>query len=189
MAVKTFTDGSVLTASDTNTYLTNGGLVYVSGASFSNVATVDVTGFTTTYKTFRMVMNVVRHTGSGNAAVTATYRDATSGMTTSGYYGCGYQLTYLGGAAVTGARNNAADMYLTTVVNQISRNQVIIDISNMNQATVNPCYSGVCYDASQAGPTFLGFECAAKTLSPDRIRVACTQNITGDWRLYGYREP
>ncbi len=29
MAVKTFTTGEVLTAADTNTYLNNGGLVYI----------------------------------------------------------------------------------------------------------------------------------------------------------------
>ena len=29
MAIKTFTSGAVLTAADTNTYLTNSGLVYI----------------------------------------------------------------------------------------------------------------------------------------------------------------
>lgn len=188
MAIKTFTAGAVLTASDTNTYLTNGGLVYVSAGSFTNATTADITGFTTTYATFRLVINVIRHSGSGNSGVTATMRDATNGMTT-GYFGGGYQITYLGGASVVGARNNAADFYLVTVVNQTSRCQITVDISNMNQATTNPCLAGVTYDGSQAGPAYIGYESSAKTLSPDRIRIACAVGITGNWRLYGYREP
>jgi hypothetical protein len=188
MAVKTFTTGEVLTASDTNTYLNNGGLVYVSSGSFTNAATADITGFTTTYLTFRVVINVVRQTGSGTAAVTATLRDSTTGMAT-GYYGASYTLDYLGGAGVTAARNNGINMGLGSVVNQTSRSQMIIDISNMNQNSVNTCYTGVIYDGSQAGPTMVGYESSAKTVAPDRIRLACAQNITGNWRVYGYREP
>jgi hypothetical protein len=187
MAIKTFTTGEVLTAADTNTFLANAGLDYVSGASFSNVTTADVTGFTTAYGTFRLVLNVTRHAGSGNSGVTATMRDATTGMITA-YFGAAFQITYLGGTTTTGLRNNGADFYLVTVVNQISRCQVTLDISNMNQASVNPCVAGVTYDGSQTGPAFIGYESTAKTISPDRIRIACAVGITGTWRLYGYRQ-
>lgn len=45
MAIKTFTTGEVLTASDTNTYLANAGLVFVKSVNVgaSNVSFVDVT--------------------------------------------------------------------------------------------------------------------------------------------------
>jgi len=41
MAIKTFTTGEVLTAADTNTYLTNSGFQYVSSGSFTNAASFD----------------------------------------------------------------------------------------------------------------------------------------------------
>ena len=37
MAVKTFSTGEVLTASDTNTYLNNGGLVYITSTIFGRL--------------------------------------------------------------------------------------------------------------------------------------------------------
>lgn len=60
MAIKTFTSGEVLTASDTNTYLTNGGLRYITetlitagsatSVSFNNV-------FTSTYDNYQIVID------------------------------------------------------------------------------------------------------------------------------------
>ena len=40
MAIKTFTTGEVLTASDTNTYLANAGLVYITSTAVWLVKTV-----------------------------------------------------------------------------------------------------------------------------------------------------
>lgn len=53
MAVKTFTTGEVLTASDTNTYLNNGGLVYVTSATLTAASTVVVDScFTSSYTNY-----------------------------------------------------------------------------------------------------------------------------------------
>ena len=56
MTVKTFTSGEVLTAADTNTYLNNGGLVYVTSATVgSGVTTVSVANcFTSTYDNYKI---------------------------------------------------------------------------------------------------------------------------------------
>ena len=57
MAIKTFTTGEVLTASDTNTYLANSGLVYVTSATVgSGVSSVTVSNcFSSTYDNYRIV--------------------------------------------------------------------------------------------------------------------------------------
>ena len=54
MAIKTFTAGSVLTASDTNTYLANSGLVYVTSATVgSGVSSVTISNcFSSTYDNY-----------------------------------------------------------------------------------------------------------------------------------------
>jgi hypothetical protein len=57
MAIKTFTTGEVLTASDTNTYLANSGLVYVAKGALSGTS-VDFLGcFTNTYDNYRIVID------------------------------------------------------------------------------------------------------------------------------------
>lgn len=59
MAVKTFTTGEVLTASDTNTYLNNGGLVYITETSFTAQTAVIVDNcFTSTFANYRLELDL-----------------------------------------------------------------------------------------------------------------------------------
>ena len=57
MAIKTFTTGEILTASDTNTYLNNGGLVYVTSVTVgAGSNTVSVSNcFTSTYDNYKVI--------------------------------------------------------------------------------------------------------------------------------------
>ena len=59
MAVKTF-GSEILTSSDVNTYLTNAGLVYVGAGTISASNSFDVTGFSSTYRYYRLVMSMKR---------------------------------------------------------------------------------------------------------------------------------
>ena len=67
MAVKTFTTGEVLTAADTNTYLNNGGLVYISSTTVgSAVSSVTVSNcFPSTYDTYMIVYTNVNGSSPG----------------------------------------------------------------------------------------------------------------------------
>jgi hypothetical protein len=188
MAVKTFTTGEVLTASDTNTYLNNGGLVYVSGGTFTNVTTADITGFTTTYKYYRVIIAPYRHSGSGAAIVTATLRTS-SGAATGNYYGAGWFVNYLGTSGAYATRNNAADIVLTTVLDNIRMSKTYVEIGNLNATGFYPSVTGQFYDFANAQNTTFGYELANSGNVIDRIRIACAVGITGDWRVYGYREP
>jgi hypothetical protein len=64
MAIKTFTTGELLSSSDTNTYLANSGLVYVTsatiGTAVSSVAVANA--FSATYDNYK----IVAHGGIGN---------------------------------------------------------------------------------------------------------------------------
>jgi hypothetical protein len=57
MAIKTFTTGEVLTAADTNTYLANSGLVYITSQSLTTSATNVVGCFTSAYTNYRVVID------------------------------------------------------------------------------------------------------------------------------------
>jgi len=97
MAVKTFTTGEVLTAADTNTYLNNGGLVYVKsqtiGSAVSSVTVSDA--FSATYDNYRIVIN--GGTCSTNTALNMTLGSTATGYTQIGIYSqitVGTVLTY-----------------------------------------------------------------------------------------------
>lgn len=65
MAVKTFTSGEVLTSSDTNTYLANSGLVYISTTNFATASTTQFTSaFTSTYRNYRTYLEVKASSGT-----------------------------------------------------------------------------------------------------------------------------
>lgn len=66
MAIKTFSSGEVLTSADTNTYLANSGLVYISTTTFSGGSTVQFAScFTSTYTNYRAIVSIT--SGAGNA--------------------------------------------------------------------------------------------------------------------------
>lgn len=82
MAVKTFTTGEVLTSTDTNTYLTNAGLVYIKSQPIgTSAASVSVTGaFSAEYDNYKIVISGATVPGTSNMRVTL-------GGTATGYYG------------------------------------------------------------------------------------------------------
>lgn len=66
MAVKTFSTGEVLTAADTNTYLNNGGWVYISQTDLGGNTAVNIDGcFTATYDNYQVVINSFRGASAG----------------------------------------------------------------------------------------------------------------------------
>jgi len=65
MAIKSFTSGQILTAADTNAYLTNAGLVYVTTATPTAATTVGINGcFTSTYTNYRVIVTPISATGA-----------------------------------------------------------------------------------------------------------------------------
>lgn len=100
MSVKVFTTGEVLTASDTNTFLANSGLVYIKQQTVgSGVASVEVTGaFSSTYDNYRIIM-----TGGTQNANNAVYLRL--GSSVADYYGT-LIFSSVGGASVLQASDN-----------------------------------------------------------------------------------
>ena len=109
MAIKTFTTGEVLTASDTNTYLANSGLVYVTSATVgSGVSSVTVSNcFSSTYDNYRIIWT------GGTTSAGQDIR-LQLGSTTTGYYNSLiYGTTYASpGPAGVGTNNGSNWNYL-----------------------------------------------------------------------------
>lgn len=93
MAVKTFTVSETLTASDTNTYLANSGLVYVTSTTFSGSSSVSINNcFTSTYTNYRVILSL----NGSSAGAYAQLRMRASGTDQTGadWYRYGYYTSY-----------------------------------------------------------------------------------------------
>jgi hypothetical protein len=161
--------------------------VYVSSGSFSNAATADITGFTTTFLFYRVIIDAYRHSGTGSTVVTATLRTS-SAAGTGGYYGAGWKTDYLAASGIVAARNNGTDFQIGTVYSQDRTTTTFVDVANVGQATFHPTLSGYYMDTAAAQNVTFGYQLAGSN-NIDRIRIACAVNMTGKWRVYGYREP
>jgi len=105
MAVKTFSTGEVLTASDTNTYLANAGLVYIStttiAASPASTSIVVSNCFSSTYDNYRVDVTGLK------CSVANTSLRLIMGSTTTGYYQNGYYTNYASSTLNGNAANNS----------------------------------------------------------------------------------
>ena len=109
MAVKTFTTGEVLTAADTNTYLNNGGLVYVGQATAgSGVTTITLNNvFSATYNAYRVIIGG----GSASGALSISLQLINSGGTaaTTTYYESFIYSAYSGSTVSAANTNNGSN--------------------------------------------------------------------------------
>lgn len=190
MPVKTFAAGSVLTAADTNSFLTNGGLVYI-GATTLNAVTNNISNvFSSTYDSYRVVIS-----GLNNATTTArvyNLRFRTTTDDTSLNYNA-FQ-TFVYGAGVTGAggTTSVAQADLGTLSNTATAGAALVmDIFNPNLATITT-FTGtaVTYQSNVANFVFrtLGGAMNTTTQYTGFSIIGTTDNLSGTVRVYGYRQ-
>jgi len=100
MAIKTFTTGEILTASDTNTYLANSGLVYIKQQTIGNAVTSVLVSdaFSATYDNYKIII-------SSGTSSTQDRMWMRMGANTSAYYGM-FIYGAISIASVFGANSN-----------------------------------------------------------------------------------
>lgn len=180
MAVKTFTTGEVLTASDTNTYLNNGGLVYITGATISAAATYTFSNvFSSTYDNYRVVIN------SGTTSVAGVNYNIRLGTTATGYYGSRYYDLYTGGATGTIRYNNANEFTIANAINANDEAAGGFDMMNPNTAKRTSWY-GQWYGNGYSG--WFGGTLANTTQYTDLQFLASSGTMSAIIRIYGYRQ-
>jgi len=188
MAIKTFTTGEVLTSSDTNTYLNNGGLVYINEVTYTGSTSASVTAqilgcFTSTYQNYQIV---ITHTGS--ASTTFSFR-MISGTNTvdSGTNYFGYGLSFSGSATDQGAASATSQKCGGHSSDSTIPNETIIYLSNPNiakrtQATIH------AFDASGPNVLLLGTQVTTTTVYTGIQLIPASGSITGTMRVYGMRQ-
>lgn len=181
MAIKTFTSGEVLTAADTNTYLNNGGLVYISKTTLGT-GTTDILGcFTSTYDFYRVFFTNLTQTTAGQPGF--RFLDNTTPSQTGYYWGGAYRLYAGGGGDETGANQTYFPIASTSTTVPSS---CVIDIMNPAIA-VRTTYTALKSN-HDAGVFLNGYHNVATAYSGLRIFVAAGGNLTGDCTIMGYRK-
>jgi len=182
MAVKTFTTGEVLTAADTNTYLNNGGLVYIKSQTIgTTVTSVTVTSaFSSEYDNYKIIV-AGGSTGTGNAGGALTL-----GATATGYYQAGKYRTYAGVDNNLTFANVASFYAVETSVNGLTG---IIEVMSPNLAARTNLFTslaairtdGYWLDAS-------GFLDNATQYTAFTITFTGATQTGGTITVYGYRK-
>ena len=185
MAVKTFTSGEVLTAADTNTYLNNGGLVWVASASLSLTTTPsNVTGVfdATRFKNYRVIVNITAR--STTSRIDWKFIVGTT-PTSSNYYAGGIGSDYAANTTIYGQRSNNDNQWFGQSGSGIG--SIIIDIINPNKAD-RTLWTGHTFDSASG----LGYSVAGNQVSSTQFTgfqlFTSTGTATVEYQVFGYRE-
>lgn len=185
MAVKTFSTGEVLTAADTNTYLNNGGLVYITQLSYSGTSSANIDNcFTTSFDHYLIVNSCY---GSANSNVSIKMRAGGSTDSSNNYYTQGL---YPNNNA-TGYVYNwpvATGNFIGNYGNSVTEpGMQTVSIWNPQTAVKTGFYSQ--WESTQSGlGGFTNGTMATTTQYDGLALIAGSGTITGKIRVYGYRQ-
>jgi len=184
MAIKTFTTGEVLTASDTNTYLNNGGLVYINATTYAASAAPQVLScFSSTYANYKIIIS---HYGSASTTFAFQMISGTNTVDAgANYYGYGLAynagVTDIGGAATTSQRCGGHSATSTILC------ETVIDMANPNVAARTQANIHA-FDANGPAVLLLGTQVATTTQYTGIQIIPASGTMTGTIRVYGYRQ-
>ena len=181
MAVKSnFTTGDVLTASDVNTYLTNGGLVYVTSQTVgTGVSSVTISSaFSSTYDNY-----LVQY--SGQMSILCTI-NTTLGASTTGYYNALQYTNYAAPGAGLIVNNNATGAFTYAGVG--GTNYATYSIDLWGPFLAQPTKVRGPYTSSTDTGTFSGYHSAATSYSSFTATAIGGTFQGGTITVYGYRK-
>ena len=186
MAIKTFTTGEVLTAADTNTYLANSGLVYISTTTISNSTTQFVGAFTDTYTNYRAVFSVA--SSAGNALYLRWLVGTT--VQTGNMISQDVYVNYSVGTILAGGRADQYGQFGSVFATYPST--FCVDIYSP-QATAYSSYGSNIGTAGVSNTDsrliwFGGRNIATTQMTGFEVTTATAVTLSGTMTLYGYRK-
>jgi hypothetical protein len=182
MAIKTFSDGVSLPASDINTYLTNSGLVYVKQQTVGNgVTTVSMTSaFSADYDNYRIVYS------NGVAGSAASITFALTGSAT-GYYASVTGTTYAGAASSISESNNS--LFSFAGIGTAEGNSLDVTLYNPFIAYRTGLQISGRVDIRGGGVAFSGGGFHNDASSFSGFTMTCASGLTGGIiYVYGFRK-
>ncbi len=183
MATKTFSSGDVLTAADTNTYLSNSGLVFVTDSTFSGVASVAIDNcFTSTFFNYRVVLAITTGAG-GPAQIQFQMRAGGTPTAGSSYFGYYRGITWTGGNDVT-ANNGGSNWFLMRTNGAQWAGG--IDFENPQTAS-NTFVQSLGCDTSQTWNAG-GYHNSSTQFDGFSFSNSGSSTMAGTVKVYGYRQ-
>lgn len=189
MAIKQFVTGEVLTAGDTNTYLANGGLVYINttniGTSVASVTT-PAGSFSADFDSYRIVMSNVSASTNNDVLMQLNTggTPATGANYSRGYVYVSYPSTVLGFG-----QNNATYFVMSSVSGASQKHMFICDLLDPFKASPTGFWTTAYMQRTDiAAASGSGYH--TLSTSYDRITLTTSSgNITGGTiTVYGYRK-
>lgn len=183
MAIKTFATGEVLTASDTNTYLANSGLVYVTSTTIgSAVSSVTISNvFSSTYDNYQILITDFSMSSASNVEMQLRAGGTTS---TTAYYWAGIYMAYTS-STVNGENSNNGSAWVLGFSDG-SDNSLIFDVAMPYTATQTH------YTISHGNPSYFGTKAgyhATTSSYTDFVLKPASGTMTGGTiTVYGYRK-
>jgi hypothetical protein len=186
MAIKTFTTGEVLTASDTNTYLANSGLVYISTTTIATATTQFVGAFTDTYTNYRAVFS---YTASTGASVYLRWLVGTT-VQTGNIISQSINVIRSVGTLNTGGRSDQYGIFMAAFPTYPA--SASIDIYNPKAVGYSSYASQICTVPESATDSRLemvgGRNIATTQIDGFEITTAGAPTLSGTMTLFGYRK-
>ena len=187
MAVKQFSVSEVLTASDTNTYLANSGLVYVGSASVAGATSFFLDScFSSTYDTYKVLFT---STGGGSAAdITMKMRSGGADDSSSVYSYARFYGYSSGGSVLLNSGENGTSVYVGTQL--AGGGSIAMEIFSPNKAFIT---SFTSENAAFQTATPYSFNNKSSgtvntTTQYTGIKLLSAANMTGTLTVYGYRK-
>lgn len=180
MAIKTFTS-TTLSASDINTYLNNGGLVYITEATVTGAGTSINNCFSSTYDNYVLVMD-----NALGAAVTTIYlKMRVGGVDSSAAYYLGGGFTPYTGAGGVLQQNNVTPGWFFNTIGPNFYTSTVLDIQNPAQA-IYTTFTG--RQVSNAGDTWWTGGVHASASAYDGFSIVSASSFTFKISVYGRRK-
>jgi hypothetical protein len=188
MAVKTFTS-TTLTASDTNTYLANSGLTYITqGTVTGNTALNFSSIFTSAYNNYRVIFTPSARQTGGQNQINLRIRSGTTDLSTGNLYQWSRMFYYAGASGFSGSVTE-------NFINMSDANNGLVAFSfdiyapNLAQETLVTGQTVISQVAG--GPFLFGVNWGGmvnNSTSYDGFSIIGTSNFSGTARVYGYRQ-
>ena len=178
MATKTFTSGEVLTAADTNTYLANSGLVYVSSTTVGTaVSSVTVSSaFSSTYDNYRIIYSNGSQTNADFLLLTLNNATGSSYAWGAMFYQYSASFTYTANGGATSSRVGVMGGRAQFIIDICSPNLTGVTTFTTQNSSDSYSWNGGGYNSVSAQHTGFTLTAAAGTMTGGTITV------------YGYRK-
>jgi hypothetical protein len=184
MAVKTFTAGNVLTASDTNTYLTNSGLVYVTNTTLSAASTISINNcFSSTYDNYKIVLTDISPSIQND--VRLNFSTGGTINSTSNYW---MSNTFISGTTISVNEESSQTSFRSVFTSGGSNSFAWLDIVNpFATANTTVWLQSIGYASGIINRSFVGFFNTTTSFDGFKLTVP-SGTVSAKVNVFGYRK-